>query len=1444
MRLPQTLLMIFRFILILGLITYSPHCASQTCTPNFQKTYGGNGVDEGLDAYVTAEKGAIIVGRTTSDYGNYNGYLMKITEAGAIQWVKAFGGDQYDELTKVRQTSDGGFIAVGSTKSFGLTVGEAWIVKTDAAGNHLWSRHYGKSTASLKAKDVIQLTDGSYALLLNTNDSTAQGDGIVIHTSSAGAPLWVKRFDNGGRDGFNNLIEDGPNLFVSGFANTGTLDGILMRIRVSDGTVVSAKKYARRQSNDDEVLNIEKIPGGYAFSVYTRLSRSSFQQNDPYVTFFKMTDSDSIYHMRLCRVLVDYVSEHVNGRMAHDSGFVYFVNDTLPWTRSQYCKISPSGMAEWRRATPPGLSNNSRRISDVELFSDMGYLFTGTVKAFALGSKEKIQVLKTDDAGRIGTCTNASVANNFTDTTFFQVSAFNWSTVTDETLLEGVIQPAVAPLNFTESQQCGKTDCNPSPIMSDTTCFSTFLSQYKGFYNFVPFDAIRTNNGYFVAGYHQQVQAVEAVVMKIRLNGTVAWTRSFSNLLNQQTFAFIQTSTDGNLLIGGRGYWTVDHGMGEYSHILKLSPNGDVLWKRQFFGQLNDLQPADNGEYVGTMTYTYIDPDYETTFFKINESGDITYQKQMNTSAGAVGKVERIFAEGRYLYTLAEGYNLSSIIISKWDSTGLPVWRKRFTVNGNSSLIESFHMRGDSLYAAARVFNPGGFTTKQQLVSVRIGKDGGGLSGFGITVPDLINDPYPYYFPSNYRLRRVTQTSDNNMVFAERFKGSGNDSVLHLVKTTPDGQVLWVKRYPNLNDHILMCVRGDNAGLLVLGYQRGTNSDTYQQFKPFLISATDSGTVVSNGSGLCRTESVIGTTIPVTLLEVPMTNPITPSNQTYLHVESAVPLRRDVDMTSELSCGIPSDCSLMKVFGPDFICNYLDTIVYKTRKNPECNVPATWVVDTNFVQLIHFTDTSAAVRFKKAGFAKVYATMNTGCGTLKDSITVAVQLSANTINLGKDTIICPGNTVLLNARKGYASYIWQDGSTDSTFAITQPGKYFVTVSDACGRSYTDTIDVLPHPPIPFAVSPDRSKCNRDTLQFSAPSGFLNYTWSPQYNISSTSQQTVVVNPSVDTAYYVKAEKTPGCFAYDTIRVNVRHSPAIDLGTDASFCSADSLVLNAGSGFSSYTWNGISGGQTNTVYTSGMYSVIGTTTDGCRSYDTIRILDVWALPVVSLNKNSELCFGSSRTLNAGAYTAYQWQDGSIGATYTISDVGKYWVQVIDNHNCIGSDTVDVNTILPLPKGFLPFDTAICSYGTVTLKPLQSFNSYTWSTGSVMNSITIDRAGEFWLQVVDQKECVGRDTITVNPKQCMTGVYIPTAFTPNRDGKNDEFKAIAYGVVKKFELTIYNRWGQIIFYSTNPMMGWDGKVAGVPQATGVFVWTCRYQFEGGALTFEKGTMTLIQ
>jgi gliding motility-associated-like protein len=233
------------------------------------------------------------------------------------------------------------------------------------------------------------------------------------------------------------------------------------------------------------------------------------------------------------------------------------------------------------------------------------------------------------------------------------------------------------------------------------------------------------------------------------------------------------------------------------------------------------------------------------------------------------------------------------------------------------------------------------------------------------------------------------------------------------------------------------------------------------------------------------------------------------------------------------------------------------------------------------------------------------------------------------------------------------------------------------------------------------------------------------------------------------------------------------------------------------------------------------------------------------PVISLDKETFICNGSNRQLTAGpGYSQYLWSDGSTNPSILVSDTGKYWVSVTDRNGCKGSDTTSIVAIVSLPVTFLPPDTSVCLGENLTIIPLSAYQHYSWSDFSNGKTLMVSQPGLYWLQVTDSNNCVGRDSIIVNPKECLKGFYIPNAFTPDNNGRNDSFKPFIGGVVKQYQFTVYNRWGQIVFTSKDLIKGWDGKFGGVTEDSNVFVWICTYQLEGETIKMEKGTVTLIR
>lgn len=385
---------------------------------------------------------------------------------------------------------------------------------------------------------------------------------------------------------------------------------------------------------------------------------------------------------------------------------------------------------------------------------------------------------------------------------------------------------------------------------------------------------------------------------------------------------------------------------------------------------------------------------------------------------------------------------------------------------------------------------------------------------------------------------------------------------------------------------------------------------------------------------------------------------------------------------------------------------------------------------------------------------------------------------------------------------------------------------------------SDTIDVTFAPPPVLFLGNDTTLCKNDQLLLNPGIANASYLW------QNGSTQPVFTVTQAGT-YWLRVIKN-SCVVRDTINVSYYQVPTIDLGPDTRFCTGDSIMLNAGTGFNQYLWNNGMNTQQIFVNTAGSYSVTATTADGCRSRDTIIVNSLYPLPVINLGFNGPICTGNNQVLDAGSgFSQYLWSTGNTSQTITVNNPGLYSVMVTDQNSCRGYDTANITALLTPPAGFLPPDTAVCSYGNISLFPLSSsYNQYLWSTGSSNNSISVTQPGAYWLQVRDNNNCTGRDTINVALKNCMLGVYIPTAFTPNNDGNNDMLKPLVFGNLLQYHFTVYDRAGQVVYTSSIPRQGWDGRYAGQPLNTAVFVWLCRYQLSGEEVKLQKGTVLLIR
>ena len=218
--------------------------------------YGGQGSEEMEGLWVTADGGLIVTGSTDS-FADENGdaWVLRLDGAGNVLWQRAYGGTGDESLLDVRQTPDGGFVAVGYTESFGAGAQDVWVVRLTAAGDIAWQKTYGGPQVE-QAWSVDLTPDGGYLVAGGTTSFGAGGaDYWVLKLDAAGNVLWAKTYGGPGEDGgggdYNELVvkalvdHDGNYVAVSTSTSFGVGETSIWVLKLApDGRILWQKAYS------------------------------------------------------------------------------------------------------------------------------------------------------------------------------------------------------------------------------------------------------------------------------------------------------------------------------------------------------------------------------------------------------------------------------------------------------------------------------------------------------------------------------------------------------------------------------------------------------------------------------------------------------------------------------------------------------------------------------------------------------------------------------------------------------------------------------------------------------------------------------------------------------------------------------------------------------------------------------------------------------------------------------------------------------------------------------------------------------------------------------------------------------------------------------------------------------------------------------------------------
>jgi gliding motility-associated-like protein len=513
---------------------------------------------------------------------------------------------------------------------------------------------------------------------------------------------------------------------------------------------------------------------------------------------------------------------------------------------------------------------------------------------------------------------------------------------------------------------------------------------------------------------------------------------------------------------------------------------------------------------------------------------------------------------------------------------------------------------------------------------------------------------------------------------------------------------------------------------------------------------------------------------------------------------------------------------------------------------------------------------------------KLVVTNSNGC---KDSITSIVNVYAKPIpafTTPSPQCFSNNNFIFNNNSVGASTYLWNfgDGNTSidqvPTHSYATAGNYttklMVTNNYGCADSTSDVTNVLAVPTPAFIAPAAQCILNNNFIFTNISTGGATYLWYFGDGTSSTLPAPTHSYTNANT-YTVKLIVTNSNGCWDTISnvVNVNPGATLLMGNDPAICKGRNTLLSI-QGAQTYQWTPSTGLNCDTCAnpiatpdSTTTYTVTALTNGGCPGADTVRVT-VFQPIDINVSPNKQICTNESFRLSASGASTYLWSPAqglnsttSANPTTTTTSTIQYMVVGFDNHNCFKDTGYVKITILPKPTLQLGADQTV-STGTVVPLTAATTNgpivSWLWTPATDLSCntcprpmATIKKDITYTATVKNIHGCVATDDIHFHTICEGSQVYVPNAFTPDGDGKNDILMIRSKGIEVVRSFKIYSRWGELIFEQNNfppnnPTYGWDGKIKGVVGSAEVYVYVAQVTCDNVKDFIIKGNISILK
>jgi gliding motility-associated-like protein len=488
-------------------------------------------------------------------------------------------------------------------------------------------------------------------------------------------------------------------------------------------------------------------------------------------------------------------------------------------------------------------------------------------------------------------------------------------------------------------------------------------------------------------------------------------------------------------------------------------------------------------------------------------------------------------------------------------------------------------------------------------------------------------------------------------------------------------------------------------------------------------------------------------------------------------------------------------------------------------------------------------ETGATINASQAGIYSVTIHQGDCSGSASNvSIVTLTPAPIGNISPAADNI-CEGESVTLTATGG-TSYIWFrngdeiSGETQSTLNVTDDGTYFAIIrQDKCSGPAMNSSIITKSPMPSGTISPESGTiCTNGSMELKATGG-TSYTWfrDGEEIRGRRDAEITVRQPGT----YTVTIHQGNCSAPASNSVVISQA-SIPTGTitpsTASFCEGGSALLTA-SGGSSYLWyrNGsLIQGETSATLNAvkpGTYTVTVKQGDCSGPASNSAVVNVTTTPSGGISPASAtICGNGSVVLTATGGTSYTWLrddeviEGEQSANLTATQAGIYSV-IIRNGTCEGAGSNSASVAVEGGEGKQYPAINTIAGKTVELEARNIGESYEWTPSIGLSNSTsrtpyliASSDTEYIVKITTKGGCIINDTVAI---RLNTSIFVPTGFTPNSNGKNDQLRPM--GALKSIEaFKVFNRWGQLMYQSTDLKAGWDGRFKGALQPADAYMW----------------------